>query len=220
MWTESGVVRAVLIEVKRLIENAIAAKPDGIVVSLANTGGGNTEATGALTYVGADRHGLRRAAVRDGEPGVLLHLARRQLILGVADQRPLAGRADVHVAMRTALERDTLLAGPLTARLVTAADGDDEHDRLWVAAFCVQQADGALHNLAEGVAATPPQAERVEVELGDTLAWLPAGSLLVAGSSFPRWPKPLASGRQRLLDGAALELTVAPVSVLSTAGAV
>jgi hypothetical protein len=32
---------------------------------------------------------------------------------------------------------------------------------------------------------------------------------LVAGSSFPRWPRPKARGTQRLLGGSRLELTTA-----------
>jgi uncharacterized protein len=133
---------------------------------------------------------------------------------GIADQRPLLSRDDVHVAARVALERDTLLAGPITARLATTADGNDE--RLWAATLCVEQPDGALHNLAEGVAAGPAAAECVAVDLGDTCAWLPAGStlvLLVAGSSFPRWPKPAAAGEQRLRPGSVLHLTTAPAAL-------
>jgi putative CocE/NonD family hydrolase len=136
---------------------------------------------------------------------------------GIADQRPLLGRADVHVAARLTLARDTLLAGPIAAVLATAADGDGDGDRLWVATLCAEQADGALHNLAESVAAAPPAAARVDVDLGDTFARLPAGStlvLLVAGSSFPRWPKPLVAGSQRVLPGSQLELTITPPDLL------
>jgi uncharacterized protein len=130
---------------------------------------------------------------------------------GIADQRPLVGRDDVHVAARVTLDADMLLAGPITAHLEVAADGDG--DRLWVATLCVEQADGALHNLVDGVAGAPVDAPRVDVELGDTFAWLPAGStvvLLVAGSSFPRWPRPSEAGVQRVLAGSRLALTVAP----------
>lgn len=132
---------------------------------------------------------------------------------GIADQRPLLDRKDVHVAAHVTLDDDLLLAGPMRAQLATATTRDGDHDRLWVATLCVQQVDGALHNLAEGVAAAPRDAAGVPVELGDTFAYLPRGStlvLLVAGSSFPRWPRPAAKGNQRLLAGSALRLTVAP----------
>jgi hypothetical protein len=33
--------------------------------------------------------------------------------------------------------------------------------------------------------------------------------VLVAGSSFPRWPRPKQAGTQRVLDGSRLELTTA-----------
>jgi uncharacterized protein len=134
---------------------------------------------------------------------------------GVADQRPLLERADVHVAGRITLAADTLLAGPITARLRTAASGEGE--RLWTATLCQRQADGALFNLADGVASAAPEAEEVAVDLGDTFCLVPAGSelvLLVAGSSFPRWPKPAAAGRQRLLAGSGIELTTAPLGLL------
>lgn len=130
---------------------------------------------------------------------------------GIFDQRPLLNRADVHVAARITLEEHSLLAGPVAARLATSAQGDGR--RLWVATLCIQQPDGALHNLVEGVAAAPADATSVDVELGDTLAWLPAGStlvLLLAGSSYPRWPRPATAGLQRLHTGSCLQLTVAP----------
>ncbi len=132
---------------------------------------------------------------------------------GIVDQRPLLGRDDVHVAARLTLDRDMLLAGPLTARLVTAAEDNAGSECLWVATLCVERPDGALHNLGEGVARAPRGVEHVDVELGHTMVLLPAGStlvLLVAGSSFPRWPKPAARGGQRVLEGSELVVTVAP----------
>lgn len=136
---------------------------------------------------------------------------------GIADQRPLLGRDDVHLALRETLSADVLLAGPITAKLSTAAsgDGDADADALWVATLCVQQPDGALDNLSEGVAVAPASADRVSIDLGHTCAWLPAGStlvLLVAGSSFPRWPRPAARRTQRVLAGSELRLTTAPAA--------
>lgn len=132
---------------------------------------------------------------------------------GIADQRPLLGRDDVHLAVRRVLPSDVLLAGPVSADLSIATDGESPADALWVATLCVQQPDGALDNLAEGVAVAPAGADRVTVELGHTCAWLPAGStlvLLVSGSSFPRWARPAARRTQCLLTGSQLQLTVAP----------
>jgi len=134
---------------------------------------------------------------------------------GVADQRPLLERGDVHVAARTTLSEDTLLAGTVTAHLKTEAEGAEE--RLWAATLCVEQPDGALHNLVDGVAAASGDATQVDVSLGDTFAALPAGStivLLIAGSSFPRWPRPQTAGEQRVLAGSTLELTVAPAGLM------
>ena len=78
--------------------------------------------------------------------------------------------------------------------------------------LCREAADGALHNLAEGVAEAAADADEVTVELGDVCVELPARSTLVvlaAGCSVPRWPRPQGGGRQ-VVRGGTLELTVAP----------
>jgi predicted acyl esterase len=132
---------------------------------------------------------------------------------GIADQRPLLGRDDVHLALRETISSDVLLAGPITAEVSIAAVGGGDADALWVATLCVQQSDGALDNLSEGVAVARATADRVSIELGHTCAWLPAAStlvLLVAGSSFPRWPRPATRRTQRILAGSQLRLTTAP----------
>jgi hypothetical protein len=75
----------------------------------------------------------------------------------------------------------------------------------------VEQPDGALHNLTEGVG-TDDGDGAVTVALGDVCAAIEPGQplvALVAGSSFPRWPRPDRPGRQRLLQGSRLELTTA-----------
>ncbi len=134
---------------------------------------------------------------------------------GVRDQRPNLDRDDVVIAGGATLEAATLLAGPVTAVLNTGADGDG--DCLWVATLCVEQDDGPLHNICDGVASAPPGSTRVDVSLGHACIELPAGSrlfLLVAGSSFPRWPRPGSAHTQSLDSGGELRLTVAPHEAL------
>jgi uncharacterized protein len=127
---------------------------------------------------------------------------------GVRDQRPLLGRPDVAPAGRAEWAGPVTLAGPVRARLRTAADGAAH----WVVTLCLEAADGALHNLSEGIARAPAGATEVTVELGDVCVEVGAGQALVAllaGSSFPRWPRPEAAGTQEILAGSVLELTVA-----------
>ena len=137
---------------------------------------------------------------------------------GVRDQRATATRDDVIEAARTTLRDATLLAGPITARLRTGARGQGAC--LWTATLCHEQPDGALHNLCDGVASAPAEAGEVEVSLGSVCVALPAGAqlvLLVAGSSFPRWPRPQHSRTQTLLEGGELTLTTAPYSLIDSA---
>lgn len=133
---------------------------------------------------------------------------------GVADQRPLVERPDVHVAATVVVPDELVLAGPITARLAVSADGPPDADRTWTATLCAERPDGALHNLAEGVARAPRSAGAVDVGLGDTFVCLTAGTklvLLVAGSAFPRWPLPAADGVQHVLEGSTLALTRAVI---------
>ncbi len=134
---------------------------------------------------------------------------------GIRDQRPIAARPDVHV-VRSRIESDTLLAGPVWARLGTAADGEGEC--LWTVTLCLEQPDGALHNLCEGVVRADAGADAVEVSLGHVCVLVPAGATLVtlvAGSSFPRWPRPPAARTQWLNAGSSLALTTAPAELLA-----
>jgi uncharacterized protein len=131
---------------------------------------------------------------------------------GILDQRPLLQRDDVHGAVHFRLAEDTLLAGPMRVRL-NAAVASDPGDRLWCATLCVERPDGALHNLAEGVARAAPGGDAVEIELGHTLSLLERGTtlvLLLAGSSYPRWPKPAGDGVRSVGSGSELIMTVAP----------
>jgi uncharacterized protein len=134
---------------------------------------------------------------------------------GVRDQRTLLGRPDVHDALRVAESAPMTLAGPLWAKLNVRTDGPS--DAYWVVSICVEQPDGALHNLCEGIGRAPANARSVTVDLGDVcvdVAHDQALVVLVAGSAFPRWPRPLAAGTQHLNVGSRLELTE-----LETAGA-
>jgi uncharacterized protein len=133
---------------------------------------------------------------------------------GIRDQRAIAARDDVVVALRHAPTQRTWVAGPARAVLRT----DAEPGALWAVTLCVEQPDGALHNLTEGVA-TDVGEGNVEVPLGDVCATVEPGQLLVAlvaGSSFPRWPRPKRLGTQRVLEGSRLELTTATQPIVSS----
>jgi uncharacterized protein len=129
---------------------------------------------------------------------------------GVRDQRPVLGRPDVVAAGRTARPHATTLAGPVRARLSIGAEGTEP--AFWAVTLCVERPDGALHNLCEGVARAPADATHVDVELGDVCIEIAPGEALVtliAGSSFPRWPRPPADRAQHVLEGSLLEVTIA-----------
>ena len=150
-----------------------------------------------------------------GGRGLLMHVPGSGF--GIADQRRLLDRDDVHLALRESLVADTLLAGPIRADLSVATRSSGDQGRLWVVLLCVVQPDGALYNLVEGVARDERYEDHVRVELGHTFTWLPAGSelvLFVMGSWFPRWPMQTSGGTQRILDGSFLELTVASPALL------
>ena len=131
---------------------------------------------------------------------------------GIRDQRGIAARDDVAVALRHTAPKRRWLAGPVRALLRTEA----EPGSMWTVTLCVQQPDGALHNVTEGVG-TDEGYGTITVLLGDICASVEPGQplvALVAGSSFPRWPRPKRRGSQSMLEGSRLELTVAaePVS--------
>jgi uncharacterized protein len=126
---------------------------------------------------------------------------------GVRDQRPVAARGDVAVAARHTAPERRWLAGPASATLRTDAD----EGALWAVTLCLEQPDGALHNLTEGVAIDDGTGT-TEVQLGDVCATVEPGQpvvALVSGSSFPRWPRPRHRATQRLLEGSTLELAAA-----------
>jgi predicted acyl esterase len=186
---------------------------------------------GARRWVGLDTWpppGAARAEFRL-EPGVVgvdpadpvPSLGGRGLLVevpgsgyGIRDQRAIAARDDVAVALRHAASEHRWLAGPARALLRTEA----EPGGLWTATLCVEQPDGALHNLSEGVASDEGDGT-VEVPLGDVCAAVQPGQslvALVAGSSFPRWPRPKQLGTQRLLESSRLELTIAIEPIVSS----
>jgi len=128
---------------------------------------------------------------------------------GIRDQRALAERDDVLAVPLAPLEADTLLAGPVRARLDVAAEGGPLRD--WVVTLAVEAADGRWDNLAEAVVRAPVDAPEVVVELGDVCIQLDAGQrlvVLVAGSSWPRW-RPVATAGRQEVRGGALTVTVA-----------
>jgi photosystem II stability/assembly factor-like uncharacterized protein len=119
----------------------------------------------------------------------------------------VAARPDVAVTARHAEPERRWLAGPASATLRTEA----QPGATWVVTLCLEQPDGALHNLTEGVAVDDGSGSAV-VQLGDVCATVEAGQpvvALVAGSSFPRWPRPQHRATQRLLNGSTLDLTAA-----------
>jgi uncharacterized protein len=127
---------------------------------------------------------------------------------GPHDQRPLL--EDGHaLRLSVAAPAEGLTAvGPATAMLAVAATGSDA--RQWVAILCLEDAEGALVNLAEGVAVAPAAASEITIELGDLCIELAPGArlaLLVAGGLARRFPAPAASSEQRV-DSASLVLTV------------
>jgi predicted acyl esterase len=128
---------------------------------------------------------------------------------GPRDQRPLlAGGGALQLDVAASAD-GVLAAGPVTATLTVSATGDDT--RQWVVILCSEDADGALVNLAEGVALAPASAAQVTVELGDICFELAPGArftLLVAGGLARRFPVPGSASEQRV-DGASLALTVA-----------
>ena len=158
--------------------------------------------------------GLESAGVRVDPAEPVPSLGGRGLLVevpghgfGIRDQRRIAARDDVAVALRHAMPDPCWLAGPARATLRT----DAQPGSMWTVTLCVEQPDGALHNLTEGVA-TDAGDGGVTVSLGDVCAVIEAGRpvvALVAGSSFPRWPRPASAGTQRLLEGSRLELTTA-----------
>lgn len=127
---------------------------------------------------------------------------------GPRDQRALAGRDDVHVALRDVMADSITLAGPVSARLAIAPPRG--HVAMWTVTLCLEHPNGAWYNLCEGVARSEPGDDVVVVELGDICVDVRAGQRLVslvAGSSYPRWPRPEHIGGQAITRGSSLRLT-------------
>jgi predicted acyl esterase len=128
---------------------------------------------------------------------------------GQFDQRPVAAHPGVST-VELGASPARRLAGPVRARLATAATGADNAD--WVCTLCVRDGDGALLNLCEGIARGAADASEVAVDLGNICVELPPGAdlcLLVAGATYPRWEPLAGSRRQTVGQGSTLELTAA-----------
>jgi uncharacterized protein len=128
---------------------------------------------------------------------------------GPRDQRPLLEGGRALRLDLTPLADGLVAAGPVTATLAVAAEG--EAPRQWVAILCLEDADGALVNLADGATEATADAREITLELGDVCVELPAGAqlaLIVAGGLARRFPAPATASHQRV-DGGSLLLTVA-----------
>ena len=127
---------------------------------------------------------------------------------GPHDQRPLLAGGHA-VELGVAVPAEGLLAtGRVTTTLTVAATG--EEPRQWVAILCLEEADGALVNLADGAAEAPAGVGEVTLDLGDVCVELAPGArlaLLVSGGLARRFPAPATASEQRV-DGAVLTLTV------------
>ena len=98
-------------------------------------------------------------------------------------------------------------AGRVTAQVTVAATGDEP--RQWVGILCLEDADGALVNIADGACTAPAGASEITLDLGDVCIELPPGgrlALLVSGGLARRFPAPATAAEQRV-DGASLTLT-------------
>jgi uncharacterized protein len=217
----SGVTAQLFGAILDFYDAVLADEPPGLArVSVYVLGARRWIGLDAWPPPGAERAGL---AVDSGIVGVdpadpVPSLGGRGLLVevpgqgfGIRDQRRIAAHDDVAVALRQAVSERRWLAGPACAHLRTEA----EPGSMWTVTLCAEQPDGALHNLTEGVAIDEGDG-LVTLQLGDVCATLePRQPLvaLVAGSSFPRWPRPKHGGAQRILEGSRLELTVAPEPV-------
>ena len=128
---------------------------------------------------------------------------------GPRDQRPLLeGGQRAAPRLQRAASRASPPPGPQRRRSRSRRAASDP--RQWVAILCREEADGALVNLAEGVAVAPADAGEITIELGDLCIELAAGArlaLLVTGGLARRFPAPASRSEQRV-DGAELVLTV------------
>ena len=127
---------------------------------------------------------------------------------GPRDQRPLLTGGGALRLDLAPLADGLVAAGPVTATLAVAAEGEDP--RQWVATLCLEEPDGALVNLADGAAEAPAAAREITLELGDICIELPAGAqlaLIVTGGLARRFPAPATASHQRV-DGGSLALSV------------
>ena len=129
--------------------------------------------------------------------------------MGPRDQRSLleGGRA---LRLDVAPLADGIVAaGPASATLAISSTG--EAPRQWVAILCIEEAEGELINLAEGVVEAPAGTAEVTIGLGDICVDLERGTrlvLVIAGGLARRFPAPATAAEQRV-DSAWLVLTVA-----------
>ena len=120
--------------------------------------------------------------------------------MGPRDQRPLLERRPRAAARRRAALADGIAAaGPASATLAVSATG--EALRQWVAILCVEEADGALINLAEGVMEAPAAASEDHGRARRHLRRAGAGArlaLVIAGGLARRFPAPATAAEQRV----------------------
>lgn len=141
-----------------------------------------------------------------GGAGLLVHVPGYGF--GPRDQRALLDRPDVLAAAHLRWDEPHELAGPVTVRV--DGDVDASQDGLWVVTLCLQRPDGTLLNISGGVARAPVGRAVVDVELDDICLELADDEVLVvlvAGSSFPRWPRPGGDGTQRVGAASTISLT-------------
>ncbi|MDX6597223.1 MAG: uncharacterized protein QOE87_1110 [Gaiellales bacterium] len=127
---------------------------------------------------------------------------------GPHDQRAVAESGHALRLDVTVPASGLLAAGRATAALTVASTG--EEPRQWVAILCLEDADGALVNIADGACMASAGASEITLDLGDVCIELPPGariSLLVSGGLARRYPAPATDAEQRV-DGASLTLTV------------
>jgi predicted acyl esterase len=126
---------------------------------------------------------------------------------GPRDQRSLLEGGRV-VRLDASVPVGGLLAtGRVSVALKVAASGGEP--RQWVAMLCLEEADGALVNLADGATTAPADTDEITLDLGDVCVELAPGArlaLLVSGGLARRFPAPATASEQRVGE-AVLTLT-------------
>jgi uncharacterized protein len=132
-------------------------------------------------------------------------------LLGVRDQRPLAGRRDVLSYTSAPLLRAVVLAGPIRAVLHASTDGPDTD---FTAKLVEVRPDGYARLIEEGIiraqyrggrgATRPLEPGRVyafEIDMGATALRLGAGSRIrieVSSSNFPQYDRNANTGQDAM----------------------